>query len=218
MKLGTAVHAELESYLKTGSEVGPIAAAGLKHLPKPNPSAFVEMGFRVYGMAMPFSGIVDLICGLGSKVMDHKTTSDFKWCQAEQSLRYNPQAVGYSRVAGPLIEAIKAGVEPEPEMYRGTEVYPLHLDQLGFRPVEFVLVYYRTKGAPDSCVVGRMMTVSDLELGWEQLAKEVSEMTELAAGPIENVPLKRANCGRYGRCPHRGDCHIDPRIVERWWE
>jgi hypothetical protein len=93
---GTAVHAQLERWLREGvkpddTPAGRTAAQGLQWLPHPDTRLLLEQKF-VFAVTDEISagGIIDCLVPpeIGNEVIvvDHKSTSDLRWAKTEEQL------------------------------------------------------------------------------------------------------------------------------------
>ena len=103
MTRGNEVHRQLEQYLLHGempddSPEGLIAQAGLEHLPAPPYQ--VELSLEhlpIEGTPAPFKGFIDMyITGDTPEILDHKTTSNFKYALTAEQLAVDPQLIIYA--------------------------------------------------------------------------------------------------------------------------
>src|SRR5690349_21607931 len=95
--LGSAVHDQLEKYLRDGAPINPrinagrIAMIGCQFLPPPKaPGMEVEKYFTIEIGPALFRGYIDLLLPLRDNALlisDHKTTSNFKWAKSAEDLR-----------------------------------------------------------------------------------------------------------------------------------
>lgn len=96
--LGSAVHAQLEAYLRDGVPLdlltlpGRIAMAGVHLLPKPPFLVEHPLDFSLDGV--PFVGFVDVLSP--GVVHDHKTTGDLRWCLTTDELQGDTQGTLYA--------------------------------------------------------------------------------------------------------------------------
>lgn len=110
MERGSAVHKQLEDYLQSGefpdtSDEGQIAKSGLKYLPPPSEDLHVEITLEDYpieGTPAPFKGFIDLYVtpeqaddGI-PEILDHKTTSNFKYALTAKDLSEDIQMIIYA--------------------------------------------------------------------------------------------------------------------------
>ncbi len=195
MRLGTKVHASLESYLVEGTELpdtreGKIAAPALELLPLAGsvPRAMSERRFTTsadfYGV--PLVGVIDLV--EGDRITDFKTTSDFKYAKTEEELRADIQAQVYA------LERVRLCREEG-------------LDLGG--NVTFRHVYVRTKGGPAVRTSEVELYADDLEDARTKIRADVARMRELAEvepSKAADVPYTLEACNDFGGCPHRSRC------------
>lgn len=202
--LGTAVHAELEDYLKGGpSPTMDIAQSGLVHLPPPGPDLLVEAALvpPIIVAGVPWEGKIDVVVPPTPQtpteawVIDHKTTKDFRYCKTSDELAHNIQMVSYAHWV-----ALR---------YWG----PGSLVRGGYR-VKVSHVYYHTR--PDTLgpravrskrVDGWVETV-DIPAQWAKLTRTVEAMkADAAKSSQDEVGVDRDACGAFGGCPYRTRCN-----------
>jgi len=196
---GTIIHEVLEAWLKDGRAIdpdevrtlsdgtmfkpGPIAAAGLKHLPMPK-TCGTERFIHVKTQKAKYHGYIDWdLKGDVPVVGDHKSTSDFKWAKTEDDLRKDPQATIYAA-------AIMA--------------------ETGAVQVELRWVYYQTKGAAKSKKVSLVVLKEDVERNFDELdvtALEINEARRTAKTALDLEPNVRA-CDNFGGCQYRENCNL----------
>jgi RecB family exonuclease len=199
---GKIVHAVLEAWLKEGKPIdpdmeaeladgsrfkpGPIAAAGLKHLPMPK-TCGTERHIFVQTEKISYQGYIDF----DEKdkevpvVGDHKTTGDFKWAKTEEDLRKDPAATIYAA-------ALMAETNKE--------------------EVDLRWIYYSTRGAPRSKLVTLRLSREQVEKNFDDLdatGLEILEARSKYKTALELEPNLQA-CDRYGGCPFRENCNLSP--------
>lgn len=200
-QLGSAVHEQLETYLKGGSldfttEAGNIAASGLENLPKPGtPGMKIEEEFHFRGPSgHDYLGYIDVECSPESKqakfglpigvVIDHKTTGDLRWQKTADDLRTDVQAQLYA-----------------------TQHFMEHQAAEG---VELRWNYLLTKKTRKSAVTSLIVTP---EQTWEQFLEIEKTAVEMAAitttNPLDLEPTV-THCNAYGGCPYQGNCNLSP--------
>lgn len=193
--LGKTVHTELERYLGGGNfdfttEAGYIAASGVQHLPKPGtPGMVLEGEFHFFGPSgHSYLGYKDVEVapspGVLGLVLDHKTTSDFRWQKTEDDLRSDPQAILYA-----------------------VDFFREHPSE---NEVELRWTYYLTRKSRRSAVTRAVINQRDT---WNQFQKieKIAERMSVAAlkQPLE-LPANVNHCSAYGGCPHQGRCNLSP--------
>lgn len=202
--LGTAVHAELEDYLKGGpSPTMDIAQSGLVHLPPPGPDLLVEAALvpPVIVAGVPWEGKIDVVvpptpdAPTEAWVIDHKTTKDFRYCKTSDELSKNIQMVSYAYWVG--------------LRYWG----PGALSRAGYR-VKVSHVYYHTRPetlgprAVRSKRVDSWVNMVDIPAQWAILTRTVEAMKADAAKSVQDeVGVDRDACGAFGGCPFRTRCN-----------
>lgn len=205
-KLGKAIHAELEAYLKNGEmPTNRVALSGITRLPNPEDvdEMDVEFGFelQVDGMPVPVIGFIDLKEPAANRVSDHKTTSNFQYAKSADELEGDPQSVVYCTV----------GAEPEivgDPIPWGTDkvVYPVVPTWRG--PIKFRHIYYRTQGGAISTEREvQYRTQEQLQRQMDGLVRVTQRMAHAAAedNPAK-VDVNLSACDDYGGCPHRARC------------
>ena len=150
---------------------------------------------------VPFVGYVDLAAPPGAwrdapVIVDHKTTSDFRWCKTPETLRADPQAVAYARWAA---MRYYGHVDGAPRIEDAN------------RPVDVRFVYYRTRGAVAVRAVDITFAVRELAAPWAGFAADVSlmrgyEALGADAAAAAQVPANLSACDSFGGCPHRARC------------
>jgi hypothetical protein len=199
---GTAVHAQLERWLREGvkpddTPAGRTAAQGLQWLPHPDTRLLLEQKF-VFAVTDEISagGIIDCLVPpeIGNEVIvcDHKSCSDLRWAKTEEQLAEDPQALIYVIWAAltwqvPTICArwtYFSATTAEPREPRGS------------KPVE-VLFDVRSPTMLDA--VARL--VSD----FEEMAKIRREKQ-----PGLAFPPSPESCSMFGGCAHQQRCNLTP--------
>ena len=198
-ELGGVIHKELENYLEGGSldftiEAGNIAASGLEHLPLPGtPGMEVEIGFHFYGPSgHSYLGYKDVELPPGAwkaangrgVVIDHKSTSDFRWAKTSETLPSDVQATLYA-----------------------VDFFRLHPDQ---PEVELRWVYYRTKGSKQSLLTVAVVNQQDTWRRFLEIEKTAEEMAVASYKQPLELPASINHCSAFGGCPHQGRCNISP--------
>jgi hypothetical protein len=205
-ELGKAVHAQLESYLAgTGTfdfttEVGYIAASGIEHLPKPGtPGMQLETEFHFFGPSgNSYLGYIDVEIEptkfTVGEIIDHKTTSDFRWRKTPEELREDEQAVLYAA-----------------NFFRK---YP---DAVF---VDLRWIYYLTRGSRRSSEIKVRVEQGQIFrefLKLEETMKEIAGARDRAAGAEdkeawvkEQLPPNVEHCSAFGGCQHQGRCNLSP--------
>lgn len=175
--LGKEVHKVLEEYLRDGKKIdgttrpGAIAQAGLPYLPEPG-TGLVEPHFEIPFDDFILHGFIDWT---GDYLLDHKTTSDFKWAKTPETLATDSQAIMYGW----------AGLGDADE-----------------RRLRWL--YYRTKGAPKALPVDTVLTRAHLSEGLAGLGEEASLLVALRkakADPLA-LPANPQNCFAYNKLCH----------------
>lgn len=198
--LGTAVHAEIESYLKTGIWVEPqptedrwkpykIAQSGgevLMDLRRrvAEGHGFVEHMFRFEDLGpLPFDGAIDFYDPDVPMVLDHKTTSNLKapWHKTPEELKSDLQLNMYlgavAKMLGKTEGAAKIG------HIRYSTVPPFASKPI---VVNGDIAYARS-------------VLNDV-------GPDMARMSMYSKEPIERVPGNRSECHKYGGCPYVTKC------------
>jgi hypothetical protein len=185
--LGDKIHAVLEKYLRDAipldarTQEGRIAAAGLPYLPEPK-TGLVEGKFflPVIPDVWGWYGKIDWRAPDGSLIIDHKSTSDFKWAKAETTLEKDPQGLIYSR----------AGIEGSDRAEQKSR-----------------WIYYRTKDAPKAFPVDFILSRSAVLEGMAELTEETEQLITLRRSKFLDLPPNPGSCFKYGKpCPHKSLC------------
>lgn len=188
-ELGTRVHSVLESYLTKGTKIdgttkeGAIAQPGIMFLPQPG-TGHTEEAFDLPQVGFVFHGYIDWRSG--STVLDHKTTSDFRWAKTPEVLVEDPQGLMYSGWA---------------------------LNQTGDPQAHLRWVYYRTKGKPAAKAVDITLSRGHIQDGLGKLGEEASFLVALRQANIDplDLPPSPGSCFAYNRlCAYAHKCNLSP--------
>jgi len=221
---GTAMHAELETYLRDGTPPGPLASVGLAYLPTPPvPAELVEvpLAIRAAGLA-PIVARIDLVDpDRFATVIDHKSTSSIsKYAKTEDELRSDPQAIIYAVATAPIFAHLAGRRAPKPtpdyttpaRPGREVETYPgvaLELDALDWLAdgVRFEHVYYQSKPLR-SARTSVTLSKTDILDGWHGVEADLRRMMAAASNAphVSEVPHSLEACGNYGGCQFRKLC------------
>jgi hypothetical protein len=131
----------------------------------------------------------------GRKILDHKTTSDFRYCKTPEELRQDTQMNVYARW----------------EYLQGAK-----------GELEIAHLYLRTKGRPIANYVSALTTREQTEEIWARDMATVREMAELVErlGVTEEKPDEvdpnTESCGMYGGCYFRHRCGIGDFSVKNF--
>jgi len=112
---GDAIHGLLENWLERGTPIdtstdyGKMVVPGLKYLPPPG-AGLVEKRFKFQTETAIYVGKWDLLQQFQrelhlTRIIDHKTTGNFKWVKPAHILKSNVQAILYA-VAGIVCEPV----------------------------------------------------------------------------------------------------------------
>jgi len=195
-QLGSDVHNRLENFLLKGvldttDRVGKIAEAGITHLPQPG-TCNVEKNFVIESEIARYRGKMDAhwVKGAVSHVLDHKTTSDFKWMKTPDVLVDDVQANVYATAA-------------------------MILD--GTNTVDQTWVYYLTSNKPRSKVVRLRVRRDDAEPRFEKIEGIVREMRDIVTQGKRalDLPPSPQTCMKYGGCAFVSNCKLTTKELTR---
>lgn len=204
MELGSAVHAVLEDFLRTGVFQGEgiplmIAKSGSALLPDPSSKDLqIEVSLDEYplkGLPIPFKGFIDcLVLPRGEdeipEVIDHKTTSSFRYAKTAEELTHDTQMLIYAKH---ILENLV-----EQEEIRLTHIAYLAKDPYG-------------EARKTTVVVSRELVFQR----FEKIMKTVEQMLESAQLPYNQQTKNTEYCYSYGkRCPYYSECHITLESTE----
>jgi hypothetical protein len=190
--LGSAVHAHLEQWLKYAvpppqdSRAGLIATKMLVNLPPPGTGAVEKKFFMETARGHNYNGIIDWT-GLHLQrptVIDHKTTSDWRYAKSENDLHSDTQGIIYA-VAG--------------------------LSGFGTEEIDLFWNYGLTGGRSDTksvkTTVHLTLVMEKFETVIEETAAEVLALYKQRPNPLDLPPTPSA-CSAYGGCPHQQRCNL----------
>ena len=190
--IGSAMHAELETYLEHGDPkvLGPIARAGLEFLPKPG-TVIIEHDIAPLGLTaggLPALGRIDCL-DLRSEppeVIDHKSIGNLDYAKTSDELAKNVQMVVYAKAT--TVELERMGV-PTPEQIKVSHIA------------------YQTKGRNIARKTSALVTQEQIAKAWGHIDATVRAMreTSLTLSPDRVTPTKSA-CDAYGGCHFRDRC------------
>lgn len=200
-ELGSAMHRQLENYLKGGEldftePAGNVAASGLQHLPAPcTPGVEVESSFE-FTERHRWYGLKDVrIPGLVPHVMDHKSTSSLGWAKEPEDLLTDPQAILYAKD---------------------------ELRQSAWSDcVDLTWIYYQTKKPNKSKTTHLRIYEAQVETAFEVMEEAADEALDIARGArgldgeelrgyILASPFNAGHCEDFGGCQFRGLCNLSP--------
>ena len=190
MTRGNAVHRQLEEYLEKGvvpdeSIAGQIANAGLEHLPSPDPEHQVEQSledYKVPNVAIKFKGFIDLLLfSEGTlEVLDHKTTSNFKYALTAEQLAEDTQMLIYARHV---------------------------LEHHDVDEVTLTHVVYLTKPPYQSQRTSVVVSRKHVYSKFEEIHSVVEQMLESSQKQANEMERNKSFCFSYGkRCPYYSAC------------
>ena len=184
MRRGKRLHGGLESWEATGDVsyledmTMPIVDMGIITVPvaEDQIERKVELNTRV----VPIVGYIDLELPDERTVIDHKTTSDWKYIKTPSELSWDPQAIIY------CYDAL--------ERWGGDE------------PITFRHIYYKTRGARGCRTAEVQLEPADIRSRFKTLVDRLATMAEHALLPWDEVPVNTDACRDYGGCPFRSTC------------
>jgi hypothetical protein len=204
MELGSAVHTVLESYLKTGQFEGEgiplvIAQSGEHLLP-----AIADCGdlriemsldeMPLEGLPIPFKGFIDCLIvpadGSMPEVLDHKTTSSFRYAKSPAELAQDTQMIIYAK-------------HVLSHMPAHDEIRLTHIAYLTKEP------YGDARKA--TVIVSRQ----HVDRAFDKIMETVYEMLKAAEVAGNQQQKNNEYCYSYGkRCPFFNECHITLQSTE----
>ncbi|MBZ4336442.1 PD-(D/E)XK nuclease family protein [Corallococcus sp. AS-1-12] len=199
--VGTATHAQLEHYLRTGADVlGPVAAAGKHLLPEPGPDLLVEEHFGepspLFADGVPLTGFIDLVnprhLAQGVlRITDHKTTSSIaRYAATPEQLASAAHDAGIQMVGYGYWAVLAA------------ERFP------GLKRLELEHLYFQTRGARESRSVVATVSAEHVREEWrariDPMARHMRDVAR-ATSPNQVKPNWGA-CQKYGGCPFQTQC------------
>jgi len=192
------VHKVIEDYL-TGavdafrpneSQEHKIAFAGFQFWPHKRDIVGIESKLNLRVGGCPFTGYIDVDAYVGDDmdghplVIDHKTTSDFKWAMTPDELAEDIQQTLYSADALQRSQA----------------------DQ-----VEARWIYYLTKGKPQARRVSVTLPAEQVAHNLVRVESLVRRMEKARfADAANDLQPNVEACADYGGCPHRQRCQRTP--------
>jgi len=194
MQRGQEVHRQLEEYLTSGtkpdsSDEGLIAKSGLKHLPEPSKDHDVEISLEslpIEDTPAPFKGFIDLYMSEDKtedgipEVVDHKTTSNFKYALTAKDLSEDTQMLIYA-------------------------AHVLHNTEAEF--VRLTHVCYLTKPPYQSQHTTTIVSREYVYERFNELLEIVEEMVAASELPADALEKNKSYCWSYGkRCPFYDGC------------
>lgn len=187
MTRGNEVHRQLEQYLLHGempddSPEGLIAQAGLEHLPAPPYQ--VELSLEhlpIEGTPAPFKGFIDMyITGDAPEILDHKTTSNFKYALTAEQLAVDTQLIIYAAHA---------------------------LNNCDADSIRLTHVCYLTKPPYQSQRTSTVVTRAHVDEQFTAILETVEHMVAASELPATALDKNKEHCWSYGkRCPYFDEC------------
>jgi len=226
---GLRVHKAAERWLEKGipvdmdTEEGKIITPGLKFLPPPG-TGLTEHMFNFATETAVYTGLWDLLV-LPQKpfdsneipsvsVIDHKTTSDFKWMKKVSDLRTDPQAIIYAVAAGAGVFQ-HYGVNPY--IVLNWIYYRANAKKPGARKVTLYVL------PDDAREVQQKDTKTVGAMSWSELMEQFADIEVTAAELLEHrrqghkaidLPYNIAGCKAFGGCPYAGNpCRLNFKDV-----
>ena len=226
---GTRVHRVAERWLEKGAPVdidteeGKIFTPGLKFLPPPG-TGMTEYMFTFSTETAVYNGLWDLLIPPEKPlkpneippvtVIDHKTTTDFKWMKKISELCVDPQAVIYAVAAGAGVFQ-HDGVDPY--IILNWVYYRANAKKPGAKKVTLYVM------PDDSSDVEKKNTDTVGAISYSELMEQFAEIEAIAAQLLEHrrqghkapdLPYNVAGCKAFGGCPYAGDpCQLTFRDV-----
>ncbi len=196
MTRGNAVHRQLEEYLEKGvlpdeTIAGQIASAGLDYLPSPSEDHQVEQSledYRIPNVAIKFKGFIDLLLFEDGEleVLDHKTTSNFKYALTEEQLAEDTQMLIYARHV---------------------------LEYHDVDSVTLTHVVYLTKTPYQSKRTSVVVSREHVYAKFEEIHRVVEQMVASSHKQAIDMEQDRSFCFSYGRrCPYYNSCNTNKKI------
>lgn len=198
MTRGSKVHEQLENFMKTGkkpdeSTAGVIAQTGIDLLPEANDNQHIEISlaeFPLPNTPVPFKGFIDVLdLDNGVHVLDHKTTSAWKWAKSEEELATNTQLIIYARHV----------LEHNPTI----------------QEAELTHVYYLTRPPHSSKKVSVVVDRQHVYDEFDKILVTVNRMVDASHNNIDHANKNKSDCYSYGKqCPHYNECWHTIRRTE----
>lgn len=142
----------------------------------------------------PYSGrlqptIVPLQEGERLTVLDHKSTSDFKYQKQATATQYNV--------------ALQDDVQANLYAWAALSEFPTDL-------VDLLWIYYRTRGRPEARKTHITVTRSHVTGKIQEIDRTAKVMLDLyqIRPQISELPPTTGTCGKYGGCPYRDRCPL----------
>jgi hypothetical protein len=188
---GSAIHKQVEDYLKHGTTPIDLRASALtKHYPPRShgngrliSEQEVNLSPADTGLAVPLLGFIDLVDltalphTLG--IVDFKTVGDWKWAKTEEELRTDLQMVPYA------VWALNT--------YKPNAVSVAHLQV--------------HKATAQTAEVSAILDTRHTRKVWSETIVPLSHnMAEWATLEVTKVPAVVTACGAFGGCPYLSHC------------
>lgn len=216
-KRGTDVHEFLEDYSQEkpvdfDTEIGKMVAPGLKFLPAPG-TAHTERNFRFETDTAVYVGKIDLsqYKEMWVYIIDHKTTSDFKWLKHIDKLKVDIQSNLYAVAAIALTLALHDTRPQDIEVKMAWVYYRANPKRPAARKVQ---LHVLPDGAPKperpkdvrSEHFG-VMTHGELEERFAHIERVAAEMLDhhRQGRKAKDLPMDLRGCNAFGGCGYRGD-------------
>jgi hypothetical protein len=211
---GEKIHKALEIYAKTG-EVRPaiddvstleFVQVALPHIPKPKTDTEFWGQFEVdtahllleepgemasYEDGPAIVQYIDVVEALPTscRIIDYKTTSDFRYAKTPEELANNTQLCWNAKYIFAISDYSEISIE--------------HL-------------YLLTKGRPKAKPVATVVTRAMVDAIWERDMATVREMVawaELHPPTADDLPPNTKSCDMYGGCYYRAKCGFDVQTI-----
>lgn len=190
---GSNIHKAIENWLKLDQIEPQWAAyvdAARKHIPEGPRVVEQKIELDTYTGGPHWIGYIDLMVENDPfKILDYKTTSDFRYSKTPEELKTNLQMATY---AWWLFSQMN---------HEWHEEY-----------VEVGHIYLLTKTKiPQSKYVGALVTEETVRPVWEGALDTVREMVSAEGVRTEDLPPTTTSCDMYGGCPYRSNCGLGPK-------
>lgn len=191
MQVGSEVHRQLEEYLLHGTppdetHEGRIAKSGIHHLCF-SESYHVELSLEklpIENLPVPFKGFIDVYVhdDVMIEVIDHKTTSNFKYALTGEQLSTDVQMIIYAAHG----------------LFNSTA-----------DAARLTHICYSTKQPYQSQRTSTVVTRAHVEEQFREILETAHEMMRYSELPVHAVEKNKNYCWAYGkRCPYFDECQI----------
>jgi hypothetical protein len=198
MQRGTNIHGEIEHYLRSGkirmTEWSLYVEAAKEHLPKPkDPDVIIEQRIDLdCGAAVPGVAWLGFIDAGDSgrdplRLLDYKTTSDFRYAKTPHELSQNTQLCSYAKWA-----------------YGMGHTGNIELAHLYLKTQKTV-----PKKLPKTKLVTIKVNKDMIEDIWQRDLGTVAQMADAhKASSAQDLPPTTSACMMYGGCTYRSQCGL----------